>query len=158
MGLEIERKFLLKDDGWRPGPPGISLRQGFLLNSDECTIRVRAMGTQAFITIKGRTQGPVRLEYEYPIPVEDADELLVHFCQSPLIEKNRYIREYHGQKWEVDEFSGVNQGLIVAELELHSPDQEIRFPPWIGLEVTDDPRYLNANLAKRPFTTWGTAP
>jgi adenylate cyclase len=154
MGLEIERKYLLKDDGWRPGPAGVFVRQGFVLNSPECTIRVRLMGEQAFLTIKGRNQGIVRLEYEYPIPVADAKELLDHFCLPSLIEKTRYIRHHAGLKWEIDEFTDLNQGLIVAEIELKTADQAIDLPPWIGLEVSDDPRYLNASLAKRPYTTW----
>lgn len=157
MGQEIERKFLIQGDAWRTGPAGLFCRQGFLLNSIECTVRVRVMGDLGFLTIKGRAQGISRPEYEYSIPVADANELLDEFCTPPLIEKTRYIREQGGLRWEIDEFAGANQGLIVAEIELRAPDQEVSQPSWIGAEVTHDPRYLNASLAKRPYSQWGSA-
>jgi CYTH domain-containing protein len=158
MGREIERKFLVQGDAWRSGPAGHFCRQGFLLNSVECTVRVRVIGGQAYLTIKGRAEGISRPEYEYPIPVADANELLDRLCLPPLIEKTRFIREVNGLKWEIDEFAGLNQGLIVAEIELKSPDQAVALPPWVGLEVTADPRYLNASLVKQPYTTWRDLP
>lgn len=154
MGIEIERKFLVRD-GWRGLAEGILYRQGYLASRPGCTVRVRAAGNQGYLTIKGGTAGISRAEYEYSIPLEDAVQLLDSLCQPPLIEKTRYrIRVASGLVWEVDEFAGENQGLIIAEVELSHADQSIELPDWIGLEVSDDPRYFNANLAKHPFGRW----
>ena len=155
MGIEIERKFLVRNDDWRALALGQRYRQGYIAASLDCTVRVRIAGDQGYLTIKGATTGISRAEYEYGIPLEDAAQLLDTLCQPPLIEKTRYrIPAASGLVWEVDEFAGENQGLIVAEIELSDPEQAVELPDWIGEEVSDDPRYLNSNLAKQPFCTW----
>lgn len=154
MGIEIERKFLVRHDGWRNLAEGLLYRQGYLTRSPGCTVRVRIAGEQGYLTIKGATAGISRAEYEYGIPLADATELL-ELCQPPLIEKTRYrIPAAAGLVWEVDEFGGENQGLIVAEIELTDVEQQIELPDWIGSEVSNDSRYFNANLAKQPFSRW----
>lgn len=155
MGQEIERKFLVRSMGWKVGAVGIPYRQGYLCRQEARTVRVRIAGDEAYLTIKGQALGIARLEYEYPIPLAEASELLDRLCLKPLIEKTRYRIEYRGRVWEVDEFSGENQGLVVAEVELESPDQPLELPDWVGEEVTHDPRYLNANLVEYPFSRWG---
>lgn len=152
MGKEIERKFLVVDEQWRVAD-GTKYRQGYLSTDKERTVRVRIAGNKAMLTIKGITQGASRAEYEYEIPVEDAEELL-DLCQRPIIEKWRHEIEHAGMTWEVDEFFGDNQGLVLAEVELDSPDEAFDLPPWVGKEVTDDPRYFNANLVHHPFRNW----
>jgi CYTH domain-containing protein len=154
MGTEIERKFLVVGDGWRPGPPGVLVRQGYLAQSPTCTVRVRVAGDEAYLTIKGETTGISRREYEYPIPAEEANEMLDVLCPKPLIEKVRHYRDFGGLRWEIDEFLGENAGLILAEVELESEDREITLPDWAGADVSDDPRYYNVNLARMPYTKW----
>jgi CYTH domain-containing protein len=153
MAEEIERKFLLKNDTWKAAASGTRFRQGYLSTVKERTVRVRLEGDRGFLTVKGISTGAVRKEYEYEIPVQEAGELL-GLCEQPLIEKTRCRIEHKGLTWEVDEFEGKNRGLVLAEIELDSEDQEIELPCWIGREVTDDPRYFNANLVKNPFNTW----
>ncbi len=153
MAEEIERKFLLKNNTWKAGASGTCFRQGYLSTVKECTVRVRLEGNRGFLTVKGISTGAIREEYEYEIPVQEAGELL-GLCEQPLIEKTRYRIEHKGLTWEVDEFEGKNRGLVLAEIELDSEYQEIEPPDWIGREVTDDPRYFNANLVKNPFNTW----
>ncbi|MBD3881801.1 CYTH domain-containing protein [Phormidium tenue FACHB-886] len=157
MAIETERKFLLQGDGWRSLAVGTVYRQGYLASDVRRTVRVRIAGTQAFITIKGASVGISRAEFEYEIPVADAAELLETLCDRPLIEKTRYKIPWHGMVWEVDEFGGENEGLIVAEVELSDPSQPLVLPEWIGQDVSDDPRYFNSNLAKQPFRDWGKA-
>ena len=152
MALEIERKFLVTGDEWR-NAEGVVLRQGYLSTHPERTVRVRIEGDKAKLTIKGITRGATRAEYEYDIPPEDAAELL-RLCEPPLIEKVRRRLEHHGLVWEVDEFLGDNQGLVVAEVELDREDRPLTKPSWVGEEVTHDPRYYNANLVANPFTKW----
>lgn len=154
MGTEIERKFLLKDDSWKRGAHGKRYRQGYLSTAPERTVRVRAVGDDSWLTIKGLSRGATRAEYEYKIPVKDAAEMLDSLCERPLIEKTRYRIEHGGLTWEVDEFFGDNQGLVVAEVELQSAEQSFARPDWVGEEVTGDERYFNANLVVRPYTTW----
>ncbi len=154
MGTEIERKFLVTGDGWRGWGTGTSFRQGYLSTVKERTVRVRAAGDRGTLTIKGITVGATRTEYEYEIPIEDATAMLDELCERPLIEKTRYEVEVDGLVWEVDEFGGVNDGLIVAEVELAAADQEFTKPLWAGDEVTDDSRYFNANLIAHPYTEW----
>ncbi len=154
MPLEIERKFLVKADSWRGLAPGILYRQGYLVAGMGKTVRVRIAGDRAFLTIKGGTVGLVRSEYEYAIPVADAEEMLDTLCELPLIEKYRYRIAIADLVWEVDEFIGENQGLMIAEVELRSVDQAIARPDWIGAEVSHDERYFNSNLAQHPFTRW----
>ena len=152
MAKEIERKFLLKEYPW-PNKTAIRYRQGYLNSSKERTVRVRTIGDKGFLTVKGITVEASRLEFEYEIPFQDANKLL-EICEKSLIEKNRYKVEEGGLVWEIDEFLGENQGLIIAELELESEDQEFEKPDWVGEEVTGDPRYYNANLIKNPYTKW----
>jgi adenylate cyclase len=153
MANEIERKFLVIGRDWRRAAAGRRFRQGYLATDSERAVRVRTIGDQGFLTIKGRTRGATRAEYEYPIPFDDAEALL-DICLRPLIEKVRYAISYQGLVWEVDEFLGENAGLVIAEVELESETQEIVKPDWVGTEVTGDPRYYNANLVHRPFTRW----
>ena len=154
MGKEIERKFLVKGEAWKSLAKGTGYRQGYLNSVKERTVRVRTVGDQGFLTIKGITRGASRTEYEYPIPLADAEAMLNDLCEKPLIEKNRYKIKDRNLTWEVDEFFGENQGLIVAEVELESENQSFEKPDWIGKEVTGDPRYFNANLIKHPYTQW----
>jgi CYTH domain-containing protein len=154
MGLEIEKKYLVKDTSWKQQAKGVHYRQGYLSSNPERTVRVRTLENKAFLTIKGISAGAVRSEYEYEIPFTEALELLTQLCEKPIIEKIRYKITYKGLIWEVDEFSGENQGLLVAEVELTNEQQEIELPPWVGEEVTTDTRYYNANLIKHPFTKW----
>ena len=154
MATEIERKYLLKNDGWRAGAEGVLYRQGYLSTAAERNVRVRTIGERAYLTVKGKGEGITRLEFEYEIPLADGEAMLDRLCHRPLIEKVRYKIEHGGLVWEVDEFRGDNAGLVVAEVELESEDQVFAAPPWVGEEVTADPRYLNANLVRRPYTTW----
>ncbi|OGR61549.1 MAG: adenylate cyclase [Desulfobacula sp. RIFOXYB2_FULL_45_6] len=155
MGVEIERKFLLKGDEWRAMGKPVFYRQGYLNHSKERTIRVRMAGEKGYLTLKGISKGAKRMEYEYEIPIEDCRSILNELVETPIIEKNRYLVEYTGLAWEIDEFFGENQGLILAEVELESEDQKIELPDWIGEEVTHDPRYYNSSLVRHPYTTWG---
>lgn len=152
MGIEIERKFLVRGQGWRQGQAQ-RYSQGYLNRAAERTVRVRIAGEQAFLTIKGRSQGASRLEFEYPVPLADAQALL-QLCEGPLIEKTRYTLEQDGLRWEVDEFHGENAGLVLAEVELASEDQAISRPDWLGEEVTGDERYYNSRLSEQPFGRW----
>ncbi|NJN86245.1 MAG: CYTH domain-containing protein [Leptolyngbyaceae cyanobacterium SL_7_1] len=154
MPTEIERKFLVNGDAWRSLGSGVVYRQGYLASDSRRSVRVRVAGDRGFLTIKGATVGIARAEYEYAIPLSDAEELLETLCDRPLIEKTRYSLTVEGLVWEVDEFMGDNQGLIVAEVELESADQRMPLPDWIGQEVSHDPRYFNSNLAKHPFRQW----
>jgi len=154
MGVEIERKFLLAGDAWRGLGLAVLLRQGYLSSARERVVRVRIEGEQAMLTIKGANVGATRGEWEYPIPLADAVELLDGLCEQPLIEKVRHRIEHAGMVWEVDEFLGANAGLVVAEIELASEDQPFEKPEWIGAEVSGDARYYNANLIRHPFSQW----
>jgi CYTH domain-containing protein len=150
MGKEIERKFLVQGQAWRSLAEGTVYRQGYLSTEKERVVRVRTIGDTGFLTIKGITVGSTRLEYEYPIPVTDADEMLDGLCERPLIEKTRYKIESGGHTWEIDEFGGENQGLVVAEVELVAESEAVDLPDWIGEEVTADSRYFNSNLIAHP--------
>jgi adenylate cyclase len=154
MGVEIERKFLLAGEGWRALGQPVLLRQGYLSSDPARVVRVRVEGDQAYMTIKGRSVGATRGEWEYPIPLADANELLERLCEQPIVEKFRRKIEFAGNVWEVDEFLGVNQGLVVAEIELASEDQAFDQPEWIGAEVTHEARYFNSSLVRNPYSTW----
>jgi len=153
MGKEIERKFLVRGESWKELAQGTLYRQGYLNSAKERVVRARTMGERAALTIKGITVGATRLEFEYEIPFDDATELL-ELCEQPLVEKTRYKIPIGELVWEVDEFHGVNEGLIVAECELTDEGQEIDKPDWVGDEVTGDPRYFNSNLIANPYSTW----
>lgn len=159
MATEIERKYLVVGDGWRAGARPVVIRQGYLVEgethgSQTHVVRVRTYGERAYLTIKGGAVGISRLEYEYEIPSADATVMLDTLCRRPLIEKTRFEVDVDGIEWVVDVFAGENEGLIVAEIELASENQAIVAPPWVGAEVTDDPKYLNANLGEHPFKAW----
>ena len=154
MAVEIERKFLLRGDGWRGLAPGKHYRQGYLSTVAARTVRVRVIEDRGYLTIKGATVSATRAEYEYVIPVEDAHAMLDNLCERPLIEKTRYRIEYQGMVWDVDEFAGENVGLLLAEVELNSEHQDIALPDWVGEEVTGDPRYYNSNLIANPYSKW----
>lgn len=154
MAVEIERKFLLKNDSWREHVEySLVLKQGYLASSPHPTVRVRTSNEKAFLTVKGRTQGISRVEFEYEVPYADALDLLELSAHTP-IEKTRHIVVANGHTWEIDVFEGKNSGLTLAEVELEYEEQYIELPSWIDIEVTDDPRYFNSALSKNPFTTW----
>ena len=152
MAIEIERKFLVTGDGWRQGR-GTRLSQGYLNRDKARTVRVRVAGPQAFLTVKGATQGASRAEFEYEIPVADAEQLL-KLSDGPVVEKVRHVLNHAGTTWEVDEFLGESLGLVVAEVELTHEAQAFERPPWLGQEVTEDPRYFNSSLAVHPYSRW----
>ncbi len=155
MKTEIERKFLTANEEWRMQTTGsIAMKQGYVPRAKGCaTVRVRLAGAQAFLTIKGPTHGISRAEFEYPIPVGDAEIMLKELCGS-LVEKTRWLVPFGGHVWEVDEFHGENEGLVVAELELSGAEETFERPPWLGKEVSGDPRYFNSFLARLPYRQW----
>ena len=155
MAQEIERKFLTKSDAWRSNAIGRFYRQGYLSTVKERTVRIRTIRNQGYITVKGIAKGAARAEYEYEIPVKDANEMLDTLCEQPLIEKMRYEIEHNELIWLVDEFEGVNKGLILVEVELSDENQKIVLPDWVGAEVTGDPNYFNSNLTRNPYLGWG---
>jgi len=154
MAQEIERKFLTKSDAWRSNAIGTFYRQGYLSTNKERTVRIRTIGNKGYITVKGIAKGAVRAEYEYEIPVNDANEMLNTLCEQPIIEKMRYEIEYDELIWVVDEFEGLNKGLILVEVELSDENQKIDLPDWVGSEVTGDPNYFNSNLIRNPYLSW----
>jgi CYTH domain-containing protein len=154
MGQEIERKFLVKGTAWKAQAAGMLYRQGYLSSVKERTVRVRIGGEKAFLTIKGLNKGVTRTEFEYPVPVDDAAAMLDGLCERPLIEKTRYVLPSGGYTWEIDEFHGDNDGLVMAEVELQRADDKPPLPEWVGEEVSSDARYFNSNLVKKPFKTW----
>lgn len=152
MAIEIERKFLVTGDDWRDSP-AVYYSQGYLSRAKERTVRVRIAGDQAFLTVKGVSNGASRVEFEYAIPLEDGREMLA-LCEQPLIEKYRRKLPYAGYVWEVDEFLGDNLGLVIAEIELPAENAQFEKPSWIGEEVTSDPRYFNSALISHPWQKW----
>jgi adenylate cyclase len=154
MGKEIERKFLVKAGAWSPQNAGTHFKQGYLNSQKERVVRVRIEGAIAKLTIKGVSSGATRSEFEYPLPLEDAQVLLDQLCEQPLIDKHRYLERHGGFTWEIDVFHGDNDGLVVAEIELPAEDTAFELPPWAGEDVTHDPRYFNSNLLKNPFKKW----
>lgn len=156
MGIEIERKFLVLGDDWRrsAGPPSL-LRQAYLSNDERASIRVRTDDAGgAFLTIKSAQAGIARSEFEYPIPPDEALQLL-ELRTGSLIDKRRYRITHEGHVWEIDEFTGDNEGLLVAEIELKDAGEAFARPSWAGREVTDEVQYFNASLARLPFRQWG---
>ncbi len=154
MPVEIERKFLLADDSWRSvAGEGIRMSQGYLSKQHGRTVRVRVAGDQAWLTIKGASEGISRAEFEYAIPVEEA-LLLLGLCEPSVIDKTRYVIPFGGHVWEVDVFYGENEGLVVAEIELADENECFEMPSWVGLEVSDDRRYANSVLSVTPFRDW----
>lgn len=155
MAIEIERKFRVIDDGWRAAVGSSTLlRQGYLANTIRASIRVRVAGDAAVLSVKAMTPGRARAEFEADIAAADAHEMLSHLCEGPLIEKWRHIVVHAGDRWEIDEFLGDNAGLVIAELELDSEQQDFIRPAWLGEEVTDDQRYYNFRLSQHPYRQW----
>jgi adenylate cyclase len=155
MGVEIERKFLLASDAWKSHvEKSYQMRQGYLSHDAQSSVRVRICDERADINIKSTRDGIYRLEYEYAIPMEDALELLEQVAHRPLVEKTRHIIHFADHCWEIDEFAGDNRGLIVAEIELSSVDENFEYPVWLGQEISTDARYYNSNLSKLPYSYW----
>ncbi|MCX7842484.1 MAG: CYTH domain-containing protein [Clostridia bacterium] len=154
MGKEIERKFLVIGDGYKPNSKLSYFKQGYLSTNPQRTVRVRLNGNKGYITVKGISNGAVRPEYEYEIPAEDAEEMLEGLCEKPLIEKYRYECYFKGYNWEIDEFFGKNEGLVIAEIELSDEDECFEKPEWVGEEVTSDSRYFNSSLVNNPYCNW----
>ncbi len=156
MAIEIERKFLVQDNSWRDNyAKKVKLRQGYLMISKDCTVRVRVSDTEGWISVKGQSVNISRSEFEYPIPRADAEKMLAEFAAGNLIEKIRYFINYQGSEWVVDEFSGHNRGLILTEIELSSEDAAYQKPAWAGKEVSGDHRYSNSGLSQHPYLNWG---
>jgi len=154
--MEIERKYLVNRESWeqiRHKAVKTSIRQGYLSTDPGRTIRIRISGDKAWLTIKGATRGISRSEFEYEIPLDEGLQLM-EMVKTPLVEKNRYVIDYNNFTWEVDEFFGDNEGLLIAEVELESESDQPELPDWIGEEVTPDRRYSNLNLALNPYQKW----
>lgn len=154
MAVEIERKYLVIPEKLPPLHSGELMLQSYLPTVNKSTVRIRLCGTRAFLTLKGPTQGISRAEFEYPIPPADAHDMLTSLCSPGVIEKTRYKVLHDGMIWEIDVFAGINQGLIVAEIELESESQAFTLPVWAGAEVSADLRYSNLSLMKAPWPTW----
>lgn len=154
MGVEIERKFLIDKNSLGPLSNGYQIKQGYIQTIDLTTVRVRIRDEEAFLTLKSKNQGTSRLEFEYPIPLKDANEMLSKFCHSARVEKTRYLISHQGHTWEIDVFEGENKGLVVAEIELQSEDETFILPKWVKEEVSNDARYYNANLIEYPYSQW----
>ncbi len=153
MASEIERKYLVDTAVWTPRDQGTRYTQGYLSSAKERTVRVRREGERAVLTVKGPTRGVVRAEFEYAIPLADA-EAMFELCEKPLIEKVRHVEQHGGRTWEIDVFAGDNAGLVVAEVELADEADAVDAPAWAIREVSDDPRYYNANLIANPYKNW----
>jgi adenylate cyclase len=155
VGVEIERKFLVRHDGWRPAVvSSVDIVQGYLANTARSSVRLRVAGEAATLSVKGMTPGVRREEFEYPVPLEDARHMLATLCEGPLLGKRRHVVAAGMHRFEVDEFTGPNAGLVIAELELARPDEPFARPDWLGEEVTDHARYYNFRLVSDPFGGW----
>lgn len=155
MAVEIEHKFLVRDERWRREVErSVRMRQGYLTSDARCSVRVRVAGDQGYLNVKSGTLGIQRSEYEYPIPLAEAEEILDTLCEQPLLEKTRHFVRFGGHLWEIDEFEGDNAGLIVAEVELSRIDEPFDLPDWLGADVSHDIRYYNSQLARHPYRTW----
>jgi len=156
MPKEIERKFLINLDQLELLPQGIKIKQGYFPMSAgvKFSVRIRIKKDAAFLTVKSENTGATRSEYEYPIPIDEALEMLENHCQKPYIEKTRYELTNGGHIWEIDIFHGENEGLVMAEIELSSEAEEFDVPEWVTDEVTDDPKYYNSNLLLNPYKKW----
>ena len=154
MAKEIERKFLVRDNRYRQSAKPILYRQGYLSTAKDRVVRVRIKAGRAFLAVKGITNGVTRTEYEYEIPLSEAEHMVAELCEQPVIEKSRYKIEHNGLMWDVDEFHGPNEGLVIAEVHLRDENQQITLPEWIGLEVSGDARYFNSSLVHNPYCNW----
>lgn len=158
MATEIEHKFLVRDDRWRGQVErSVWIRQGYLTSNARCSVRVRVADGRGFLNLKSGTLGIQRSEYEYSIPLVEAEEILDTLCEKPLLEKTRHFLRYGEHLWEIDEFAGDNAGLIVAEVELDHPDESFARPDWLGEDVSHDLRYYNSQLARHPYRLWSCA-
>ncbi len=154
MAIEIERKFLLDTNKLPALAAGVLIKQAYIETIDNTVVRIRLMGEQAYLTIKGENQGASRPEFEYAIPLQDANEMIEKLCHGPIIEKTRYTLKHAQHLWEIDIFAGDNQGLQLAEVELQAADEVVELPDWVATEVTHDKRYYNSNLLKTPYKNW----
>jgi adenylate cyclase len=154
MPLEIERKYLIGSLDFLAGIKPVFIAQSYIYSDSEKILRLRIMDTQAFLTIKGKTEGISRPEYEYEIPENHAREMMELFCKDSIIIKKRYFLDYMGKTWSVDVFEGNNEGLVIAEIELSDPDEAFEIPPWVGKQVSHDKRYYNSYLIHHPFNSW----
>ena len=154
MAKEIERKFLIDISGVKSIGSGSWIKQGYISTTDNTAVRIRVTGTVAYLTLKGENQGATRPEFEYEIPIEDANEIIKELCSGPVIDKTRYLVEYGSHTWEIDVFHGDNDGLIVAEVELESETEEVDLPKWVINEVTGEVKYYNTSLLDNPFNKW----
>ena len=155
MPKEIERKFLVIDDSWKIFTVGkVKLKQAYITENEICIVRVRTSDKKAWLTVKGRQTGFTRPEFEYQIPVDDAEEMLEKFSPDRQIIKTRFFINYHGNEWTVDVFENNNAGLVVAEIELENENQTFDLPPWVGKDVSSDFKYANSSLAEYPYNKW----
>ena len=154
MAKEIERKFLIDISGVESIGSGSRIKQGYISTTDNTAVRIRVSGAAAYLTLKGENQGATRSEFEYEIPIEDANEIIKELCSGPVIDKTRYLVEYGSHTWEIDVFHGDNDGLIVAEVELESETEEVDLPKWVINEVTGEVKYYNSSLLDNPFNKW----
>lgn len=154
MAAEIERKFLIDRAKLGALRSGSTIKQAYISTTDNTTVRIRVCGKRAFLTLKGKNKGLRRTEFEYAIPLVDANEMISELCSGPVIEKTRYLVEYMGHTWEVDIFDGENQGLEIAEIELTNENEQFVMPPWVVEEVSGDARYYNFSLFENPYKNW----
>ncbi len=154
MAKEIERKFLIDISGIESIGSGSRIKQGYISTTDNTAVRIRVSGAAAYLTLKGENQGATRTEFEYEIPIEDANEIIKELCSGPVIDKTRYLVEYGSHTWEIDVFHGDNDGLIVAEVELESETEKVDLPKWVINEVTGEVKYYNSSLLDNPFNKW----
>ena len=154
MGIEIERKFLITGNDWRKGAQSSKYRQGYIFAEKKGVVRVRTIDQKGYLTIKSAPVGLKRQEYEYEIPLADANAMLDNLCENYIVEKKRYKIKFADHVWEIDEFTGRNEGLLLAEIELSDENESFERPPWIGEEISQDSKYHNSNLSKKPFCNW----
>lgn len=153
MSAEVEHKFLVQKNLWRPAGPGIACRQGYLYTAKDSIVRVRIAGTCGYLKVKGLDGSFTRVEFEYEIPRSDAVKLL-GLCEQPLVEKTRHTERHGDHDWDIDVFHGENDGLVLAEVQLATERELFEKPRWLGAEVSHDPRYLNASLRTNPYRNW----
>jgi adenylate cyclase len=154
MGIEIERKFLVDTNLLPTLTAGVHIKQGYIQTADKTVVRVRIKDQEAYLTIKGENQGIKRLEFEYPIPIENAHQMIDNLCSKNVIDKIRYEVRIENHVWEIDIFHGENDGLIIAEVELNDENEDLFIPDWILKEVSHDAKYYNSNLIANPFLKW----
>ena len=154
MGKEIERKFLINISDVEFVGSGALIKQGYISTTDNTAVRIRVTGDVAYLTLKGESHGATRSEFEYEIPVEDANEIILELCSGPIIDKTRYRVEYGSHIWEIDIFHGENDGLVVAEIELENEKEVFDLPGWVTAEVTGEVKYYNSSLLDNPFNQW----